>query len=84
MAKCSPDVHSGQLIAKLIKSRNDNLPQTLLVNVINRVIILNPNNKSAELIHLYCYSGVVHCPQVHWGNLTSHLSWAWLVGSGWE
>ena len=31
-----------------------------------------------------CYSGVVHCPKVHWGNLTSHLCWAWLAGSGWE
>ena len=32
----------------------------------------------------YCHSGAVHCPQVHGGNLTSHLRWAWLAGSGWE
>ena len=58
MVKSPPDFHNGSVILKLITSRKDNLPQTLLVNMINRKVTLNLYNKTDEPIHLYKNSKV--------------------------
>ena len=53
MVKSPPDFYNGSVILKLITPRKDNLPQTLLVNMINREVILNLHNKTDESTHLY-------------------------------
>ena len=58
MVKIPPDFCNGSVILKLITSREDNLPQTLLVNMINREVSLNLHNKTNEPIHLYEISRV--------------------------
>ena len=58
MVKSPPDFYNGSVILKLITFRKDNLPQTLLVNMINREVSLNLHNKADEPIHLYKNSRV--------------------------
>ena len=58
MVKSPPDLFNGSAILKLITSRKDNLPQTLLVHMINREVTLNLHNKTDEPIYLYKKSRV--------------------------
>ena len=61
MVKSLPEFHNGSVILKLITSRKDNLPLTLLVNMVNRDVTLNLHNKPDEPIHHYksCRVGCV-------------------------
>ena len=41
------------------------------------------NDEKTKDVVTYCYSGAIPLSPGTLGNLTSHLCWAWLAGSGW-
>ena len=49
---CPPDFHSGIVVAKLITSREDKLPQTVRLNIVNGYTSLSLCNETDKPLHI--------------------------------
>ena len=49
---CPPDFHSGTVVAKMITSREDKLPQTVRLNIVNGYTSLSLCNETDKPLHI--------------------------------
>ena len=49
---CPPDFDSGTVVAKMITSREDELPQTVRLNIVNGYASLSLGNETDKPLHI--------------------------------
>ena len=52
LIECPPDFHSGTVVAKMITSREDKLPQTVRLNIVNGYTSLSLCNETDKPFHI--------------------------------